>query len=83
MPDCEPWPNVSFYPGRKLCTPTRRSPIYKNKAFAYDATRAALNAFTVHQCAAELRNTPIKVNFVRPGRVKTELGGAGANLEIA
>jgi NAD(P)-dependent dehydrogenase (short-subunit alcohol dehydrogenase family) len=57
------------------------SSIYKTKAFAYDATKRAINAFTVH-LAAELRDTPIKVNSAHPGWVKTELGGAGANLDI-
>jgi NAD(P)-dependent dehydrogenase (short-subunit alcohol dehydrogenase family) len=57
------------------------SPIYKTKAFAYDATKTAINTFTVH-LAAELRDTPIKVNSAHPGWVKTELGGAGANLDI-
>jgi NAD(P)-dependent dehydrogenase (short-subunit alcohol dehydrogenase family) len=57
------------------------SPIYERKAFAYDATKTAINAFTVH-LAAELRNTPIKVNSAHPGWVKTELGGSGASLEI-
>jgi NAD(P)-dependent dehydrogenase (short-subunit alcohol dehydrogenase family) len=57
------------------------SPIYERKAFAYDATKTAINAFTVH-LAAELRNTPIKVNSAHPGWVKTELGGSGASLDI-
>lgn len=57
------------------------SPIYDKKAFAYDATKTAINAFTVH-LAAELRNTPIKVNSAHPGWVKTELGGSGADLDV-
>ena len=58
------------------------SPIYKKKAFAYDASKTAINAFTVH-LAAELHDTPIKVNSAHPGWVKTALGGAGALLEIS
>jgi NAD(P)-dependent dehydrogenase (short-subunit alcohol dehydrogenase family) len=58
------------------------SPIYKTKAFAYDASKTALNAFTVH-LAAELRGTPVKVNSAHPGWVKTELGGPEANLEVS
>ena len=58
------------------------SPIYKKKAFAYDASKTAINAFTVH-LAAELHDTPIKVNSAHPGWVKTALGGAGGSLEIS
>jgi len=56
--------------------------IYKSKAFAYDSSKTALNAFTVH-LAAELRNTPIKVNSAHPGWVKTDMGGSAAPLEIS
>lgn len=58
------------------------SPIYATKAFGYDASKTALNAFTVH-LAAELRNTPIKVNSAHPGWVKTEMGGSAAPLEVS
>jgi NAD(P)-dependent dehydrogenase (short-subunit alcohol dehydrogenase family) len=58
------------------------SPIYKSKAFAYDASKTAINAFTVH-LAAELRDTPVKVNSAHPGWVKTELGGSAAQLEVS
>jgi NAD(P)-dependent dehydrogenase (short-subunit alcohol dehydrogenase family) len=37
--------------------------------------------YTIH-LAAELKNTPIKVNAVHPGWVKTEMGGEGAMMEI-
>jgi NAD(P)-dependent dehydrogenase (short-subunit alcohol dehydrogenase family) len=57
------------------------SPIYEAKAFAYDASKTALNAFTVH-LAHELRGTAIKVNSAHPGWVKTDMGGAGADLDI-
>ena len=43
--------------------------------------KAALNAFTIH-LADELRNTPIKVNSVHPGWVKTEMGTDAAPMEI-
>lgn len=55
--------------------------IYDSKPFAYDASKAAVNSFTVH-LAHELRNTPIKVNSAHPGWVKTELGGEGAMMDI-
>ena len=58
------------------------SGIYDMKAFAYDASKTALNAFTVH-LAQELRDTPIKVNSAHPGWVKTDMGGAAAPMEVS
>jgi NAD(P)-dependent dehydrogenase (short-subunit alcohol dehydrogenase family) len=55
--------------------------IYDSKPFAYDASKAAVNSFTVH-LAHELRNTPVKVNSAHPDWVKTELGGDGAMMDI-
>jgi NAD(P)-dependent dehydrogenase (short-subunit alcohol dehydrogenase family) len=49
--------------------------------FAYDASKTALNAFTIHLAHA-LKETRIKVNSAHPGWVKTELGGEGAPMEI-
>ncbi len=57
------------------------SPIYHFKSAAYDASKAALNQYTTH-LAYELRDTPIKVNSAHPGWVKTDLGGAGAPMEV-
>ena len=57
------------------------SPIDARKAFAYGASKTALNAFTVH-LAHELRDTPIKVNSAHPGWVKTDMGGPDAELEV-
>jgi NAD(P)-dependent dehydrogenase (short-subunit alcohol dehydrogenase family) len=57
------------------------SPIATAKAFAYNASKTALNAFTVHLADA-LRDTPIKVNSAHPGWVQTEMGGAEAPLSI-
>ncbi len=56
--------------------------IYGLKPFAYDSSKTALNAFTVH-LAQELRDTPIKVNSAHPGWVKTDMGGAEADLELS
>jgi NAD(P)-dependent dehydrogenase (short-subunit alcohol dehydrogenase family) len=58
------------------------SPIYAMKAFAYDASKTALNAFTIH-LAQELRGTAIKVNSAHPGWVKTDMGGSGAPMEVS
>lgn len=59
-----------------------KSPIYDAKSFAYDASKSALNAFTIH-LAYELRNTKIKVNSAHPGWVKTDMGGEHAPMEIS
>jgi NAD(P)-dependent dehydrogenase (short-subunit alcohol dehydrogenase family) len=58
------------------------SPIYHAKSFAYDASKTALNAFTVH-LAYELRDTKIKVNSAHPGWVKTDMGGPDAPMELS
>jgi NAD(P)-dependent dehydrogenase (short-subunit alcohol dehydrogenase family) len=58
------------------------SPIYTKKAFAYDASKTAINAFTIH-LAQELRNTKIKVNSAHPGWVKTDMGGPQAPMNVA
>lgn len=58
------------------------SPIDPLKSFAYNASKTALNAYTIH-LAHELRETNIKVNSAHPGWVKTELGGPNAPMEVA
>lgn len=52
----------------------RSSPYYAARLMGYNASKAALNMLTV-QLAAELRDTPIVVNSVSPGYVKTDLTG--------
>ena len=52
-----------------------------SRALAYDASKSALNAFTIH-LAAELKDTKIKVNSAHPGWVKTEMGTDAAPMEI-
>ncbi len=61
---------------------TPGSPIYDAKSFAYDASKTALNAFTIH-LAYELRDTNIKVNSAHPGWVKTDMGGPHATMELS
>jgi NAD(P)-dependent dehydrogenase (short-subunit alcohol dehydrogenase family) len=58
------------------------SPFYSMKSFAYDASKTALNAFTVHLAQA-LHGTPIKVNSAHPGWVKTDMGGQAAPTEVS
>ena len=57
------------------------SPIYGSKLFAYDASKTALNAYTVHLAAA-LADTNIKVNSAHPGWVKTDLGSDAAPMNV-
>ena len=54
---------------------------YEAKAFGYDASKAALNSFTIH-LAHELKDTKIKVNSAHPGWVKTDMGTDAAPMEI-
>jgi len=66
------------------------SPYYSARLIGYNASKAALNMLTV-QLAQELRGTPIVVNSVSPGFVKTDLTGhtgfmtpeEGARLPVA
>jgi NAD(P)-dependent dehydrogenase (short-subunit alcohol dehydrogenase family) len=73
--------NLSSILGSLTLHATKGSYVYDAKTFAYDASKAALNAFTIH-LAHELQGTKIKVNSAHPGWVKTDMGGAGAVLEI-
>ncbi|HEX4589103.1 MAG TPA: SDR family NAD(P)-dependent oxidoreductase, partial [Gemmataceae bacterium] len=74
--------NLSSILGSQTLHADPKSPVYSGKPFAYDASKAALNAFTIH-LAHELRETKIKVNSVHPGWVKTEMGGSAAPMEVA
>ncbi len=57
------------------------SPVGPAKAFAYNASKTALNAYTIH-LADDLKDTNIKVNAAHPGWVKTELGGPQAPMHV-
>ena len=52
------------------------SPIYNYKLPAYDISKTALNGYAVH-LAHELKDTPIKVNTLHPGSVKTDMNPNG------
>lgn len=73
--------NLSSILGSLTLHATPGSPIYHAKSFAYDASKSALNAFTIH-LAYELRDTSIKVNSAHPGWVKTDMGGPEAPMEL-
>lgn len=72
--------NVSSILGSNTVQSDESSPWSGIKPFAYNASKAALNTFTVHLAAA-LKETNIKVNSAHPGWVKTDLGGKNAPLE--
>jgi NAD(P)-dependent dehydrogenase (short-subunit alcohol dehydrogenase family) len=74
--------NLSSILGSLTLQADPNSPIYNAKSFAYDASKTALNAFTVH-LAYELRDTNIKVNSAHPGWVKTDMGGEQAPMELS
>jgi NAD(P)-dependent dehydrogenase (short-subunit alcohol dehydrogenase family) len=74
--------NVSSIVGSLTLHSDPQSRIYDSKIFSYDASKTALNAFTVH-LAYDLRDTAIKVNSADPGWVKTEMGGEHALIELS
>jgi len=74
--------NLSSILGSLTLHADPKSPIYNTKSFAYDASKTALNAFTVH-LAWELRDTNVKVNSAHPGWVKTDMGGPQATMELS
>lgn len=73
--------NMSSILGSQTLHADLKSPIYDFKSLAYDASKAALNSFTIH-LAHELKDTKVKVNSAHPGWVKTDLGTDAAPMEI-
>jgi NAD(P)-dependent dehydrogenase (short-subunit alcohol dehydrogenase family) len=73
--------NLSSILGSITYHATPGSPVYDNKVAAYNVSKSAVNAYTV-QLAYELKDSKIKVNAAHPGWVKTEMGGAGATMEL-
>ncbi|MGP8260832.1 MAG: SDR family oxidoreductase [Acidobacteriaceae bacterium] len=73
--------NVSSAQGSLTLLAPKDSPIYATKTFSYDASKSALNSFTLH-LAHELQGTPIKVNSIHPGWVRTDMGGQQAPLGL-
>jgi NAD(P)-dependent dehydrogenase (short-subunit alcohol dehydrogenase family) len=58
------------------------SPVYDTKVTAYDTSKTALNAYTVH-LAHELKGETTKVNSAHPGWVQTAMGGTSAPMNVA
>jgi NAD(P)-dependent dehydrogenase (short-subunit alcohol dehydrogenase family) len=73
--------NLSSILGSLTLHADPKSPIASFKNFAYDSSKSALNAYTIH-LADELKGTAIKVNSAHPGWVRTELGTEAAPLEV-
>lgn len=73
--------NMSSILGSQTLHADTKSPIYEFKSLSYDASKAALNSFTIH-LAHELKDTKIKVNSAHPGWVKTDMGTDAAPMEI-
>jgi NAD(P)-dependent dehydrogenase (short-subunit alcohol dehydrogenase family) len=73
--------NMSSILGSQTLHSDPTSFIYDFKSLSYDASKAALNSFTIH-LAHELKGTKIKVNSAHPGWVKTDMGTDAAPMEI-
>lgn len=58
------------------------SPIHGANSVAYDTSKTALNAYTVHLAKA-LEGSRVKVNAAHPGWVQTAMGGSGATMPVA
>jgi NAD(P)-dependent dehydrogenase (short-subunit alcohol dehydrogenase family) len=74
--------NLSSILASQTLHSTPDSPIDVAKGLAYNASKTALNMFTIHLAHA-LKGSNIKVNSAHPGWVKTELGGPNAPMEIS
>lgn len=73
--------NVSSVMGSLSLHAREDGPLAENKPFAYDASKAALNAFTTHLAAA-LRSRGIRVDSVHPGWARTALGTEAAPMSV-
>jgi NAD(P)-dependent dehydrogenase (short-subunit alcohol dehydrogenase family) len=73
--------NVSSGLGSLATNGDAGGPFYHVKPFAYNASKAAVNMFTV-DLAYELRETNIKVNSATPGYVATDLNGHSGPMTV-
>lgn len=74
--------NVSSILGSMAANVDPTSAFYSFKIPAYNVSKTALNAWTIH-LAFELKDTGIKVNAAHPGFVKTDLHGVDAPMAPA
>lgn len=74
--------NVSSILGSQALHADPASPIYDFKVPAYNASKAAVNNWTL-SLAHELRATPIKVNTVHPGYVRTDMNAGEGEIDVA
>lgn len=74
--------NVSSILGSMAANVDPSSAFYNFKIPAYNISKSALNAWTIH-LGYELRDTSIKVNAAHPGFVKTDLHGVDAPMSPA
>lgn len=72
--------NVSSVLGSVALQSDPQSIYYAIKLPAYSVSKSAVNAWTV-QLAYELRETPVKVNAIHPGNVRTDMN-PNAELEV-
>ena len=73
--------NVSSILGSLTLHATQGAQGLGSKILAYDASKSALNAYTIHLADA-LRGTKIKVNSAHPGWVKTDMGSDAAPMDV-
>ena len=69
--------NLSSVLGSLTLHSDPQSPIYDYKLPAYNISKTALNAFTVH-LAHELKDTSVKVSAAHPGSVGTDMNEQGS-----
>ncbi len=74
--------NLSSILGSLTLHASPESPVYDSKLFAYNASKTALNSYTIHLAHA-LKGTGIKVNSAHPGWVKTDMGTDAAPMNTS
>jgi NAD(P)-dependent dehydrogenase (short-subunit alcohol dehydrogenase family) len=73
--------NVSSILGSLSLHSDAKSPIYNFKVPAYNVSKSAVNAWTL-QLAYELKDTPIRVNTIHPGYVKTDMNNGDGDIDV-